>query len=130
MKIFSWKIWIPTMVVCMVGFGLTGPAVKQQAKEKTQIEIPEKEFKFQPKFKGGHGKGGAMAELDIEIPRRKLTPPQPPPPPPPPAPKQSSAVSDILFYGSIMSAGVNAISFSKSIFKGLLKLINLIRRKP
>lgn len=127
MKIFSWKIWVPTMVICMIGFGLTGPAMKQQVKSRAQIEILKEEaYKSHSRLKADGEKSGKSPKM-YEYDMKKPEPVVPPPPPPAPVPKQSSALSDILLYGSIASAGVNAINFSKSIINGLIKLINWLR---
>ena len=125
MKILNWKIWVPVMVVCMIGFGLTGQGTyAPKEKSQTQIEIPKKEFKSRPRLKTGPGKGGKM--YDLEVPQAELAPP----PPPPPVPEKSNTLANIFFYGSGVSILLNLLNFLEKITALIGKLFKKNVRNP
>ena len=95
----SWKIWVPVMLLCLVGFGLTGPATQKAAKREApkMYEMPNEKKGMQPY---------AMI---------------PPPVVPAPAPAKSNTLADIFFYGSGISILLNLLNF-------LEKLVTLVGR--
>jgi hypothetical protein len=90
------------MLVCLIGFGLTGPATQEKTKKET------------PRI--------------YELPGGKGLPPYamiPPPVSPVPSPPKSNTLADIFFYGSGFSLLLNLLNLLEKLSKLISKLLKL-----